>query len=162
MRELCPGALILRTNFYGWGHCNRKSFTDWIIEQLRVGQKINVFNDVFYTPILISNFVNVAHQLIDRSAAGIYNAVGSERLSKYDFALSVARVFNLPEELLLEASIDDAKHLVIRPRDMSLSNSKVVCELGINFPDTFTSLNELLSQEKRGLRHEIFHSINLS
>ncbi len=162
IKELCPDALILRTNFYGWGHSYRKSFTDWIIGQLRSGKRINVFNDVFYTPILISNFVKVAHQLINRSAVGIYNLAGTERLSKYEFAVNVAQVFNLPEHLLVESSINDAKNLVIRPRDMSLSNSKLISELGINFPDTFTSLNELLSQEKRGLRHEIFHSINLS
>ena len=157
--DLNPSTLVLRTNFYGWGSNKKQSFSDWIVHQLRAGKKINVFSDVFYTPILIANFVNVAHQLIDKSASGIYNLVGSERITKYDFAVNVARVFNLPEELLLKSSIDDATHLVKRPKDMSLSNSKVVGELGIYFPDTLTSLNELLSQEKKGLGHEIFHSI---
>ncbi len=156
-----PSALIFRTNFYGWGSSKKQSFSDWIIFQLRAGKKINLFNDVFYTPILISNFVNVAHQLIDKSATGIYNLVGSERLSKYDFAVNVARVFNLPEDLIVESSIDDAKHLVKRPRDMSLCNSKVVCEIGFDFPDTLASLIELRNQEKSGLSYEIFHSIEL-
>ncbi len=157
--ELNSSALILRTNFYGWGSSFKQSFSDWIIYQLRAGIKINLFNDVFYTPILISNFVNVAHQLINKSAAGIYNLVGSERLSKYDFAVNVARVFNLPEDLLLESSINDAKHLVMRPRDMSLSNLKLKNELGCDIPDTISSLRELLSQEQNGISNEIFNSI---
>ena len=160
--DLNQSTLIFRTNFYGWGSSRKQSFSDWIIYQLRAGKKINLFNDVFYTPILISNFVSAAHQLIDKSASGIYNLVGSERLSKYDFAVSVAQVFDLPEDLLVQSSIADAKHLVKRPRDMSLSNSKIVREFGVNFPNTLASLYELRNQEKTGLSHEIFHSIQLS
>jgi dTDP-4-dehydrorhamnose reductase len=160
--DINPSTLIFRTNFYGWGSSKKQSFSDWIIYQLRAGIKINLFNDVFYTPILISNFVRAAHQLIDKSASGIYNLVGSERLSKYDFAVSVAQVFDLPEDLLVQSSISDAKHLVKRPRDMSLSNSKIVRELGVNFPNTLASLHELRNQEEAGLSREIFHSIQLS
>ena len=28
----CPRALIVRTNFFGWGHTFRKSISDWVIE----------------------------------------------------------------------------------------------------------------------------------
>ena len=157
--ELNSSALILRTNFYGWGSSFKQSFSDWIISQLRTKKQINVFSDVFYTPILISNLVKIAHQLLDRSASGIYNVIGSERLSKYDFAVSLAQVFNLPQDLLIPSSITEARHLVKRPKDMSLSNLKLKNELGCDIPDTISSLRELLSQEKNGLRNEIFNSI---
>lgn len=160
VQELCSDALILRTNFYGWGHKYRNSFTDWIIGQLRNGDKTYVFNDVFYTPILISHLVNAAHHLIAKSAKGIYNVTGSERLSKYDFSVSLAQVFNLPQNLLIPSRIVDARHLVRRPRDMSLSNLKLKNELGYDFPDTISSLRELLSQEQNGLSNEIFNSIS--
>lgn len=159
VQELCSGALILRTNFYGWGHRYRNSFTDWIINQLRSGDRAYVFNDVFYTPILISHLVDVAHQLVGMSAKGVYNVVGSERLSKYDFAVSLAQVFNLPKDLLMPSSITEARHLVKRPKDMSLSNLKLKNELGCDLPDTISSLRELLRQEQNGLSNEIFNSI---
>jgi dTDP-4-dehydrorhamnose reductase len=157
--ELNSSALVLRTNFYGWGSSFKQSFSDWIISQLRAKNEINVFSDVFYTPILISNLVEIAHQLLDRSASGIYNVIGSERLSKYDFAVSLARVFNLPQDLLIPTSIAEARHLVKRPKDMSLSNLKLKNELGCDLPDTISSLRELLRQEQNGLSNEIFNSI---
>jgi dTDP-4-dehydrorhamnose reductase len=159
VQELCSDALILRTNFYGWGHRYRNSFTDLIVNQLRNGDRAYVFNDVFYTPILISHLVDVAHQLVSRSAKGVYNVVGSERLTKYDFAVNLAHIFNLPQDLLIPSSIAEATHLVKRPKDMSLSNIKLKNELGCNLPDTISSLSELLSQEKNGLSNEIFNSI---
>ena len=157
--ELNSSVLILRTNFYGWGSSFKQSFSDWIISQLRAKKQINVFSDVFYTPILISNLVEIAHQLLDRSASGIYNVIGSERLSKYDFALSLAQIFNLPQDLLIPSSITEVRHLVKRPKDMSLSNLKLKNELGCEIPDTINSLRELLSQEQNGLGNEIFNSI---
>lgn len=157
--ELNSSALILRTNFYGWGSSFKQSFSDWIIFQLRAKKQINVFSDVYYTPILISNLVKITHQLLDRSASGIYNVIGSERLSKYDFALSLAQVFNLPQDLLIPSSITEARHLVKRPKDMSLSNLKLKNELGCDIPDTISSLRELLSQERNGTSNEIFNSI---
>ena len=159
VQELCSGALILRTNFYGWGSSFKQSFSDWIISQLRAKKQINVFSDVYYTPILISNLVKITHQLLDRSASGIYNVIGSERLSKYDFAVSLAQVFNLPQDLLIPSSITEARHLVKRPKDMSLSNLKLKNELSCDIPDTISSLKELLSQERNGISNEIFNSI---
>src|SRR5205823_2508498 len=35
--QACPSALVIRTNFFGWGHCLRQSFSDWIIINLRAG-----------------------------------------------------------------------------------------------------------------------------
>jgi dTDP-4-dehydrorhamnose reductase len=157
--DLNSSVLILRTNFYGWGSSFKQSFSDWIISQLRAKKQINIFSDVFYTPILISNLVEIAHQLLDRSASGIYNVIGSERLSKYDFAVRLAQVFNLPQDLLISSSITEARHLVMRPRDMSLSNLKLKNELGCDLPDTISSLRELLRQEQNGLSNEIFNSI---
>jgi len=47
-----PQALVIRTNFYGWGPNYRHSFSDVIIRGLRVGKELTLFQDVFYTPIL--------------------------------------------------------------------------------------------------------------
>ena len=51
--EAHPLALVIRTNFYGWGTSYRRSFSDVIIETLRSGRELNLFKDVFYTPILV-------------------------------------------------------------------------------------------------------------
>jgi dTDP-4-dehydrorhamnose reductase len=47
-----PESLILRTNFFGWGHATRQSFTDWLIYNLRAGKELSLFDNIYITPIL--------------------------------------------------------------------------------------------------------------
>ena len=45
-----PNALIVRTNFFCWGHPQRQSFSDWLIYNLREGKVLALFEDVYFTP----------------------------------------------------------------------------------------------------------------
>jgi dTDP-4-dehydrorhamnose reductase len=120
-----PNALIIRTNFFGWGTSYRQSFSDFVIDNLRKGNNITLFNDVFYTPILIETLVEIVMELYFKKTTGIFNVVGNDRVSKLEFGLELAKVFGLDIDLIKEGSIKDNKDLVKRPKDLSLSNSKV-------------------------------------
>ncbi|NBP06440.1 MAG: SDR family NAD(P)-dependent oxidoreductase, partial [Bacteroidetes bacterium] len=86
-----PEALVIRTNFYGWGTSYRQSFSDFIIRTLRAGRKLELFEDVFFTPILAEVVAQTICDLMAKNAKGIFNIVGSQRLSKFDFGLRVAK-----------------------------------------------------------------------
>ena len=88
-------ALIIRTNFYGWGTSYRQSFSDMVLNHLRAGKKISLFKDIYYTPMLIEPLVNSVHELINKKAKGVFNVVGDDRISKYDFGVKLAKEFNL-------------------------------------------------------------------
>jgi dTDP-4-dehydrorhamnose reductase len=96
-----------------------------VIYSLRKKKYISLFCDVFYTPILIEKLVLISHDLINVNASGIFNVVGDNRVSKYDFGLLVARTFKLDPSLIYKSRISNDKNLVKRPLDMSLSNKKV-------------------------------------
>ena len=138
-----PNPLVIRTNFFGQGHKFRQSFSDYIVENLISGKSINLFEDVFYTPIIASFLANVTHELIEIGAHGIFNIVGSERLSKYDFGIQLAEIFQLDSQLIVPISIDTLHHLVLRPKDMSLSNEKLINFLGRSPPTLALQLQEL-------------------
>ena len=134
--ELCvqnihPEALVIRTNFYGWGTSYRQSFSDWVLSNLRKNHPITLFNDIFYTPIYIERLVQIVHQLFEKFAAGTFHLVGDERVSKYEFAMQLASIFDLNNELISIGSINSQPNFVVRPHDMSLSNAKVSKELDI-------------------------------
>ena len=103
----------------------RQSFSDFVIDNLRKGKNITLFNDVFYTPILIETLVETVMELYLNNAKGIFNVVGNNRVSKLEFGLELANVFGLNIDLIKEGSIKDNKDLVKRPKDLSLSNSKL-------------------------------------
>ena len=52
-----PNSIIARTNFFGWGHGHRRSFSDFIINSLREKKEVGLFTDVFITPIFIDDLV---------------------------------------------------------------------------------------------------------
>lgn len=151
----CPEALVIRTNFYGWGTSYRKSFSDVILAALRQQQELNLFDDVFYTPILADELVRTVHDLTARKASGIFNVVGSERLTKYEFGLRVAEAFDLDASRIRRGTLTEQKGLVRRPYDMSLSNSKTSALLGRELGSVSTHLKELRHQEQQGRAMEL-------
>tara|TARA_B100001057_G_scaffold147440_1_gene147360 strand:- start:10188 stop:11105 length:918 start_codon:yes stop_codon:yes gene_type:complete len=139
--------LIIRSNFFGWGTSYRKSFSDFIINNLRNNVQVNLFEDVYFTPIIFSELFEKIDMLVKYNKNGIYNIVGNERLSKYEFGLKLSNIFELNNKLINKISIKDMKNLVIRPLDMSLSNKKYITELNDNFYDLEYNINLLKISE---------------
>ena len=146
--EKCKDALIIRTNFFGWGTKYRQSFSDLILNNLRNNKSINLFSDVYFTPILIAELSKKTHQLVDSNFSGIFNVVGNERLSKYEFGVKLAHFFNLDVNLIKVARIIDSQHLVKRPKDMSLSNTKLCSSLNCKVASLDEQLQTFKKQEK--------------
>lgn len=150
-----PQALVMRTNFYGWGPSYRHSFSDMVIQALRAGKELTLFKDVFYTPILIEAAAKAAHDLVKLKANGIFHVVGDERISKYEFGLKIAKEFALDVALIKPGYLADQPSLIRRPNDMSLSNQKVCKLLGRKLGGTNEHIARLHQQEQNGLAREI-------
>ena len=160
--ERCPQALIVRTNFFGWGHAFRKSISDWVLEGLRAQQRLRMFNDVFFTPILAARLARAVHALLAAGASGIVHVCGDERVSKHEFAVRLAAAFGLPAAGIEGGKYADAGLAAPRPRDMSLSNARVRGILGgtgvtLGGLDEFFA--ELRDQETNGLRNELQQAV---
>ncbi len=152
-----PSSLIIRTNFFGWGTTYRQSFSDFVIGNLKNGKNITLFNDVFYTPILIDTLVDTIMELYKKNANGIFNVVGNDRVSKLEFGLEVARVFELNKSKIFIGSLKDRLDLVLRPLDMSLSNSKVKRFLNKDI-STINDQIQILKIQHNGLSNSILYN----
>lgn len=126
--------------------------TDNIIQVLQNANVYTAFDDVYFTPILISHLVSVIHALVNLGAQGIFHVVGDQRLSKYDFCLILAKIFGFRSSLLLPISIDDMPALVQRPKDMSLSNLKATQLLDRGFGSVYEGLISLRHQSDNECR----------
>jgi dTDP-4-dehydrorhamnose reductase len=150
VRELCPDVLIIRTNFFGWGTSIRASFTDWILRSLANGQVLNMFTDIFFTPILINTLIDAILELQRQGARGIFNVAGGERLSKYEFGVQVARRYGYPETRIRPCSVESFPLKAPRPRDMSLSTAKATGMLGRPLPTVAQSIEVLRTLQQQG------------
>jgi len=153
--QINPNALLIRTNFYGWGTSYRKSFSDHIIQSLRNHQMLHLFDDVYYTPILAENLIQTVHDLLDKKAKGIFHIVSDDRISKYEFGVLIAEEFGLDKSLIHKSTLQSQTNLVKRPVDMSLANRKVRELLGRNLGAVKQHITILHQQEVECKTQEI-------
>lgn len=147
--------LIIRTNFYGWGSSYRKSFSDFIIQNLREDRRVYLFKDIYYSPILIKRLVAFIIELFNKNANGIFNIVSDDRISKYEFGLMVASEFNLNKKLIIPILFSDNLNLVKRPYDMSLSNKKISKLFNCKIGSVVDDLKRLKEEEENGIAQEL-------
>lgn len=155
--EIHPLALVIRTNFYGWGTSYRKSFSDMIIFSLREKKQITLYSDVYYSPIYVIKLISCVHALISRDAKGIFNVVSDSRISKYEFGLNIATEFNLDTSFIRDGLLEPNNHIVKRPLDMSLSNQKVSTFTGMQIGDVKDHIKLMKLQEQDSSTTEIQH-----
>lgn len=153
--QLYPSALIIRTNFFGWGTSYRRSFSDEVLATLRNRQAKNLFDDVYYSPIVISELVDAVHELSQKKESGIFHVSSKDRISKYTFGIALSEIFGLNNSVLKRGSISERPELVRRPKDMSLSNAKLEAVLGRGMGDVKDHLQKLFEQEKQGVANEL-------
>lgn len=160
VREANPAALIARTNFFGWGHAERRSFSDWLLDNMRAGRSLSLFDDVHFTPILAGRVASECHALVERGESGIFNICGDERISKYRFAVRLAHAFDLGIDHLQKSTIVGAGLKAPRPNDMSLDHAKARLALGtqpVSLDDDFAALHR---QEEAGQRDELLGAVS--
>ncbi len=123
-------SLIIRTNFYGGKTSKKLSFSNWIVNELKIHESpIRMVSDVYFSPISTPCLAYNLNEMIKANLKGIYNVAGSERLNKFEFAIEVAKIFNLSSELIESINLKDLNLIAKRPKDMSLDISKIIREL---------------------------------
>ena len=140
--EMNPAATIVRLTLYGWNAQNKLSLAEWILHELSQDRVVPGFTDIFFCPILANHAAGTLLDLAGRDLPGLYHLVGSERVSKYEFARRVARRFGFDLEKIAPAQAADAKMKAPRPRDVSLNTAKISAALGYAMPDVDAGLLE--------------------
>lgn len=154
-------SLIIRTNFFCWGPIYRKTFSENIVESLRNNQTLQLFSDVFYTPIEVSELIESILYLLNNNINGIFNISSDMKISKYDFGILIAKHFDLDHNLIKSDSINNRKNLVLRPNNMSLSNQKIKSQYYKFNGDITYNINRFKLYEE-SLNFKILHNLNYS
>jgi dTDP-4-dehydrorhamnose reductase len=135
-----PSSTIVRVNIYGWNAQNKQSLAEWILNRLESGKEVPGFVDVFFTPILVNDLVAVLIAMLQQELTGLYHVVGSERISKYEFARRVATTFGFDPARVTSCQVQDMKLKARRPLDISLNSEKIKIALGRLMPDVDSGL----------------------
>ncbi|WP_409068649.1 dTDP-4-dehydrorhamnose reductase family protein [Clostridium sp. FAM 1755] len=118
--------LILRTNIYGFHLEEKNSLVEWALGNLLLDNKINGFNNVYFNPVYVGQLAKIIKKIVTSSnITGILNIGSKEYISKYEFLIRLAEVFNIYINLVIPKSIDDIKFSVLRPRNTTLKLDKL-------------------------------------
>ena len=122
--------IILRTNFFGWSFNVKPKLAEWIVQNLREGKQLFLFNDVFFSPIYIVNLCEIIHRLMNFEIEGIFNCGGMDIVTKYSFGRMIANLFPaLSIKNIQSRSIDELDLAASRPKNMGMDSTKIIKNL---------------------------------
>lgn len=141
-------SIVRASSIYGFGP-GRKNFAKFLVEKLSAGEKVRALIDQFTSPTQASLLAEAISEIVERRLTGIFHVVG-ERLSRYDFAMKVAELFNFDKNLVEKAEMREFKWLAPRPVDASLSCKRTRETLKTDFYSTERALRTLKEEIERG------------
>lgn len=126
IRNITDNHIIIRTNFYGYDQ-RGNWFFNWVYGQFIHNQKIFGFNDVFFNPLEASNLSKIILDISSTDFTGTINLGSTETISKHQFIVKVAEVFNFSTDLIVDGTYDKyANAIAQRPLNTSLDISKSI------------------------------------
>jgi len=145
-----PGAILARVNFFGWSLTGQRSLAELFVNRLREGKPVNGFTDVYFCPMFVNDLAEILLQMLEKGLVGLYNVVGSEALSKFEFGQAIAHQFGYDPGLIQPASVDRSNLVVPRSHNLRLSVHKLSTALGRPVPGFSTGLVKFYTQYQQG------------
>jgi dTDP-4-dehydrorhamnose reductase len=141
---------ILRTiALYGNGIGVRDSFPTWVIKNLRGGKVVRCSEDQISNPTHVNDIAFAAVKGFELNRDGIYHICGSERVSRYQFAVRTAELFGLDPGLIQAVKSADLNQIAPRPPVTGFVTLKAQTELGLKAMDITQGLT-FLKRELQG------------
>jgi dTDP-4-dehydrorhamnose reductase len=130
------GGCVLRTNFFGKSQAsNRSSFSDWLVNGAKSGKILNVFDDVFFSPLGMDSLCKAIIRAMEIRLMGLYNlGSGAQGISKARMATMLLQRLDLDCRLLHYVNVDSARLFARRPKDMRMDSSLFAKEASFNIP----------------------------
>ncbi|WP_199248732.1 SDR family oxidoreductase [[Phormidium] sp. ETS-05] len=130
--RLLADFLILRITVVYGNEAQGKNFVSRLVTTLAEGQVLKVPQDQIGSPTLVDDIAEASCRLVAANANGIFHVVGPERMSRYQFALEVAKVFGLSGEKILPVTTAELAQAALRPLEAGMIGDKLVQTLNWN------------------------------
>lgn len=146
VREFAKDYCIIRTSMVYGNNTIKKTLPEWILEGVR-SPKLEIIYDQFMTPTYLENLCNMILEVLTRRYRGTIHLAGKDRVSRYDFALSLLNMLKIPTDNIVKVKNSDIVGNENRPKDSSLNTDKATSLLKEK-PET---INESLAKYVQSL-----------
>jgi len=144
--RLTENGLVLRVNIVGWTNENKTSFSEWILNGLIENIPLNLFYDVYFSPLNVYDLSLIIEKIIDKPIFGLYHCASSDSISKYDFGKKIAEIFQLSDSNINRVSVKSMKFKASRAKNMALNIDKISSILEYDFPSVIDAIKLMKHQ----------------
>ena len=139
--SLVDYTIIRASVLYGSQLNEKPNFFTWVYNSLKSNTPINAVTDQVSNPVWLQTFIDTILNAIIYKVIGIYHLGSDDYLSRYEFAVLIAKTFNLNQDLINPVDSKSVPFLANRPQNSGLKTDKIVKELNVKTLSTSDSLN---------------------
>lgn len=123
--------LVVRTNIYGFNYREKNSFGEWILNSLISNIELNMFYDIYFSPLLVNELTVILDQCLEHQLSGLYHIGSTGSISKYEIAIAIMEEFGI-EGSINKVSMENYSFKAPRTKNMGLSNEKITDALQLH------------------------------
>ncbi len=110
-----PFSIIRTIVVYGVGVNVKNNFALWVYNSLQSGKNISCVDDQNSNPTYVGDLANGIVKCVEHNGEGIFHICGAEKVSRYDFAVSIAKYFQLDSSLIKKIKTSELPQRAERP-----------------------------------------------
>ena len=137
--------VIFRPSVLYSSNISQNNFFKWVYSSLKNNININVVDDQISSPTFIPELVKAIFTSVIVDYQGLLHIGSNDVISRYEFAVLIAKVFNFDEKLITKIKTSDLNQDATRPMNSSLDNSKIKDVLDLKLSNTNYYLNKIKS-----------------
>lgn len=137
---------------YGFVPTAKQNFVLWLINNLENKKPVRIVDDQLGNPTLVDDLAYGLIQGFELERTGIYHLAGRDVISRYQFALNVAKVFELDASLITPVKTAEFHQPAPRPLNSGLVTLKAEVELGYKPSTSEQGLRVLKAQMHKTMR----------
>jgi dTDP-4-dehydrorhamnose reductase len=134
---------------YGTGeNLKRSNVVLWLLQELSAGRPVYVYTDQWRSPSYALDIATGIERIVRFRKSGLFHLSARECLSVYEFAQTIARVFDLDQRLLQPVNCEERPQIAERPKRTGFIILKAETELGFRPRTLEQALTHLRSSMK--------------
>jgi len=123
IKDASGNHVVIRTTIVGKNiNPSYQGFVEWIVNSVKNGKEITLFEDVLFTPITTWHLANEMEWIMGSNISGIVHVAGGEPISKYDFGKKICKGLELDTKLIRKGSMDNIKFNAKRSNDQTMDS----------------------------------------
>lgn len=138
--------LVCRTNIYGLNIQPKKSFGEWVVTSLMENRTLNMFDDIDFSPILVTDLADIIYLALCNNLEGLYHICSTGCVNKYDFGMMFKNIFGIETGTIVRSQSNIMHFKAKRSKHMGMSNERIRNELGISIRTPMESVIEFKRQ----------------